>query len=138
MTAQLRITVLGCGASPGVPRVGNDRLHLLNDTTVPVQLAVQGRVIAFVDPGASKEYGPSDLGPMPWRVAVLSNSGRPLLSLVVEPDSVHDDMNVDGTGSCSAPSAGLDLSCGQLLVYVGRMMPGGGVPGPGVPGDCDT
>jgi phosphoribosyl 1,2-cyclic phosphate phosphodiesterase len=24
MTAQLRITVLGCGASPGVPRVGND------------------------------------------------------------------------------------------------------------------
>jgi predicted small secreted protein len=128
------VLLAGCQSIPGI---GNDRLHLADNTEIAVTLVVNGREVAVVQPSSSVDFGPADLGPMPWHVAVRTAGGRDLLTLDVEPDSVHDDPNLDGTGSYSAPATGLDLSCGQLLVYVGRMMPGGGVPGPGTPGDCD-
>jgi hypothetical protein len=98
---------------------------------------VDGTVPGAGAPGIAASSYPSDDG-LPdelrdrWPHAVDSL----LLALDMTPGSVQDQPNLDGTGSYSAPAARIDLSCGQIRLYAGRMMPGGGIPGPGTPGDC--
>jgi hypothetical protein len=119
-----------------VPGIGNDRIHVVNSTTLLVTLVVNGRQIAVVQPSAGADAGPSELGSMPWHAVVRTASGRELVTIDVAPGSVQDVHNADGTGSYSAPAARIDLSCGQIRLYAGRIMPGGPAPGPGSPGDC--
>jgi hypothetical protein len=133
LTIVLAAFVAGCGFLPGI---GNDRLHVLNRTTIHVAIVVNQRNIGVVAPGADADLGPADLGAMPWHVSARTPAGRELVTLDVDPGSVQDQSNLDGTGSYSAPATGVDLSCGQIRLYAGRMMPSGPVPGPGTPGDC--
>ena len=130
----LGAALCGCGF---VPWVGNDSLHVVNSTTIPVTVTVNGREMAVVEAGQTADFGPADLGAQPWRAQALTSGGRELTSLDVEPGSVHDEPNLDGTGTYTGVGARADLTCGQIRLYAGRIMPGGPAPGPGTPGDCD-
>jgi hypothetical protein len=128
--------VAGLGGCGFLPRVANDTLHVLNDTSMPVTLVVNDRVITVVEPMTSANLDAADVGALPLDARVTTASGRELLRLVVEAGSVRDEPNLDGSGSYSAPAARVDLSCGQIRLFAGRIMPGGPAPGPGTPGDC--
>jgi hypothetical protein len=130
----LSAVLAGCGFVPGI---GNDTLHILNNTTIPVSVVVNDQDVDILEPSSSADIEGGSLPTLPWHVEVRTSGGRDLVALDVPPGSVHDEPNLDGTGSYSAPATRIDLSCGQVRIYVGRMMPGGPVPGPGSPGDCD-
>jgi hypothetical protein len=112
-------------------------LNVSNGTTIPVTLVLNEKPISVIEPGNGMMIHSSDMPARPWTVELTTAAGRSLAELAVTEGSVVDERAFDGTGSYSAPAARADLSCGQVRVWVGQVMPGGPVPGPGVPGDCD-
>jgi hypothetical protein len=111
-------------------------LHVDNGTTMALTIVVNGQPVAHVVAKDAKAIPVASLPPLPWTVEARSMSGRVIVILTVEPGSVVDIRNADGTGSHSAPGARADLSCGRLDMYPGSAGMMGPAPGPGVPGDC--
>ena len=112
-------------------------LHVLNGTTLPLTLVVNGAKVADVAPGTEANVVAADLPSLPWSVSTRTSTGRVVATMQVEPDSVVDDQAIDGTGSYSAPAGGAALSCGQIRMWVGGMQPIGGGPAEGQHGDCE-
>jgi hypothetical protein len=112
-------------------------LTVSNSTTIPVTLVLNEQPVSVIEPGNSIMIHAGDLPARPWTVELTTDGGRSLIELAVAEGSVVDERALDGTGSYGAPAARADLSCGQVRVWVGQVMPGGPAPGPGVPGDCD-
>ncbi len=111
-------------------------LHLAisNQTTLPVTLVVNGRVIGNFGAGEAQDpIEPSRLPPPPWMIEIETASGRALLSLQVQTP-----------GSRAVPGGGVVgsgqrvyLSCGRLEVWSGPPLLGpGGRPPSYPPGDC--
>ncbi|HXU84991.1 MAG TPA: hypothetical protein VN773_04240 [Verrucomicrobiae bacterium] len=111
-------------------------LHVVNGTTLALAIVVNGQPVAVSAAKDAKDIPVAALPPLPWTVEARSVSGRVVLTLTVEPGSVVDVRNADGTSSHRAPGARADLSCGRLDMYPGNTPMLGPMPGPGVPGDC--
>ncbi|HEY7131590.1 MAG TPA: hypothetical protein VH440_05025 [Candidatus Limnocylindrales bacterium] len=139
--AVLEVLVAGCGSL--VPTAARSRadgtdytLHVLNGTTLAVNVLVNGAPIGLVAAGGAGEFPEARLPALPWHVEARTVSGRPLLGMDVVEGSVVDVRNADGSSMQSAPFGRTDLSCGRLDLYVGRTSPLGPAPGLGQPGDC--
>ena len=132
------LIVNACG--PILPATGvfpvDYTVHVDNGTTMALTIVVNGQPVALAAAKDVKAIPMAALPPLPWTVEARSASGRVVLTLIVEPGSVVDIRNADGTGSHSAPGARADLSCGRLDMYPGSAGMMGPAPGPGVPGDC--
>jgi hypothetical protein len=132
------LIVNACG--PILPTTGvlpvDYTLHVDNGTTMALTIVVNGQPVALAAAKDAKAVPVAALPPLPWSVEARSTSGRVILTLAVEPGSVVDIRNADGTGSHSAPGARADLSCGRIDMYPGSAGMMGPPPGPGVAGDC--
>jgi hypothetical protein len=135
------IALAGCGSLFPSPRVEPSAavdytLHVSNGTTLALSVIVNGQSIGVAPAGINADYTVDQLPGLPWAVETRTVSGRLILQLDVQPGSVIDIRNADGSGSHSAPARRADLSCGRLDLYVGSIGMLGPAPGPGVPGDC--
>jgi len=139
LLAAIPLLMAGCALlfpPDGVP-IGTDyTVHVFNNTTLPVQVAINGRAVGVAAPQDALELRPSALPRLPWSIDATTPTGRLLLHVDVAPGSVVDVRNLDGSGSHTAPYGRLDLSCGQLRIVIGEITPSGPAPGPGLPGDC--
>jgi hypothetical protein len=111
-------------------------LHVQNGSTLPVSLVINARTIAVIDAGAGpKDFELGQLGEPPLDVALLSPTGRVLLSMRVSSHAVSSTVGVDGEVALRGTAARVDLSCGRLDLWVGPPL-AGPAPGAGTPGDC--
>ena len=110
--------------NPPATRVG---VGIVNGTTIPVSLVVNGQQVGDYPAGQpGPTIDPSTLPPLPWTVEARSPSGRVLLSLPVAVGEVR--MSPDGQTDMQAVSA--PLACGPLMIWVGAFIPNGRSPGP--------
>ena len=102
-------------------------LSVSNETSIAVDLLVNGAVVATVAPGAEIDVPTSELPARPWAIETRSPSGRVLSSLSVATSDYYDRL--------SGMAVRADLSCGRIDVWLGPPMLGPAfVPGPS--GDC--
>ena len=106
-------------------------LEVGNFTDRVVQLAVNGVVVADVQPSTTRTVFAAQLPPLPWRAEVRLPAGRTLVALTLESGQVIKTQ--DGWRSVGNR---VDLSCGRIDIYSMVVMMGP-APGPGVPGDCN-
>ena len=111
-------------------------IHAANGTTIPISIAVDGKVVIEVPAGGEVEIPSGTISRPPYTIELRVPSGRVLDSMPVAPGSVTQVRNSDGTGSASGVFLREDLSCGQFTLWLG-IRPSGPAPGPGTPGDCD-
>ncbi len=124
--------VLSC-----IPPNLSQTLHVQNGTTMPVSLLVNGRGVEVIPAGGGPiEFGVTDLGPAPWRIRLVSPSGRLLLETEFTADAVSTTVGPDGEVILRGAAARVDLSCGRLDIWSGPPL-AGPAPGAGTPGDCD-
>ena len=134
------IFAVGC-AAPAATSTGSASLtaatplSLDNGTDLTLTVAVNGRPAAVSPAHSGHQAIERGLPPMPWRVELLSPSGRVVLALDVEASMVTSTTRPDGHTSMTGAAARADLSCGRLDVWVGPPL-AGPPPGPGDPGDC--
>src|SRR4051812_23005060 len=76
----------GCGASAAP-------LSYSNQTTIPVELVVNGTSVLTVAPGAAGDIAASSLPGQPWDVRATTAGGRLLLALVVKSGDVQNNGN---------------------------------------------
>ena len=112
-------------------------LHVANGTRLALSIVVNGQPVALAAAKDSKDIPVAALPALPWTVEARSVSGRVVLAFTVEPGSIVDDRNADGSRTHRAPGARADLSCGRLDMYPGSTPMLGPAPGPGVAGDCE-
>jgi len=106
-------------------------LVVSNQTTLTVDLAVNGVVVQAIQPRTQESVHPKDLPPLPWSIEARTSSGRVLSHLTVRPGDVRET-----AGEMKGDAVRVDLSCGRLDVWSGPPLLGP-APGPGTPGDCD-
>jgi hypothetical protein len=126
----LALALAACGPRPdtGGSPAG---LSYSNQTSIPIDLVVNGAKIITAAPGTDGSVPASALPALPWNIEAQTSSGRALASLVVHPGDVVQDGNTQrGDG------VRVDLSCGRLDVWSGPPL-SGPAPGPGSSGDCD-
>lgn len=133
-TAVVVVVLAGCIPSTDRPigpvPDGEMSITAVNQTDRPLELVVNGRPIAQVQPG-SQTFDAGRLPPLPWFAELRLVTGRSLLTLPVGSGSV----TIVANGS-NSPGIRADLSCGRIELWV--MFPLiGPAPGPGRPGDCD-
>lgn len=118
-TSQVLSTAgIGAGAIP---------LSVSHETSIAVDLVVNGAVVATVASGAEMDIPTSGLPARPWAIETRSPSGRVLSSLSVSTSDYYDRF--------SGRAVRADLSCGRIDVWLGPPMLGPAfVPGPS--GDC--
>lgn len=137
MHGHLRLAAAGVGfgvllAACGLlPAGAAAPLSYSNQTSIPVDLMVNGMKVVTIDPGKAGAVPVSILPPLPWNVTAQTSSGRVLASLVVKPGDVEPVGN-----SQKGDAVRVDLSCGRLEVWSGPPL-SGPAPGPGTPGDCN-
>lgn len=123
----LAALVAACALLAGSPT----ELSYSNQTSIPVDLVVNGTKIATIAAGRDGKVPLSVLPPLPWNATAQTARGRTLASLIVRPgDVVKDGNGQRGVGIRA------DLSCGRLEIWSGPPL-SGPAPGPGTPGDCD-
>jgi hypothetical protein len=106
-------------------------IDVSNQTDRVLQLAVNGIVVADVQPATDRTMFANELPPLPWKAEVRLRTGRTLLELAVVSGAVIKTQN-----GWQTVANRVDLSCGRIDIY--SMAPIlGPPPGPGVPGDCD-
>jgi hypothetical protein len=118
-------------ADPSVVPDSQMRIGIANNTTIVVELVVNGSPIRAIPPATNIEVPAVELPGLPWQAELTTAAGRMLVSLAVRSGDVHRTSN--GSGGVGQR---VDLSCGRLDVYSGPPMLGP-MPGPGTPGDCD-
>ena len=110
-------------------------LHVSDQTTLAVEVFVDGERVAAVSPHSDLAIDRADLPDLPWLVDVRTEGGRSLLGLTVSPEDVTTVSDPGGPIRMTGAAARVDLSCGRLDVWAGPPL-AGPVPGPGTPGDC--
>lgn len=131
----LAALLLACGYGPAH---GLD-LSISNQTTLTVRLVVNGQVVGDFPPASHESpIDPALLPAPPWSVTALTQSGRVLLTMQVQPGAVsYSTPNASGHSSARGVGARAELSCGRLDVWSGPPM-GGPMPPDTFPeGDCD-
>jgi hypothetical protein len=126
------IALLISAACAGIAPPTIADLEVSNGTTLPITLAVNGKVITTISPGNVARISPSLLPPLPWTVEAHTARGRVLVSLTVRPGDVEQTAEHTYKGA----AARTDLSCGRLDIWSGPPL-AGPAPGRGSPGDCD-
>ncbi len=121
---------------PVVTSPAQMRLEVSNETTIAVQLTVNGEPGIPLAAGQSLKVGITDIGPLPWSAQVRTVSGRVLVQTTVRAGDVVSQENRGGGGSMQGVGARVDLSCGRIDLWSGPPMLGP-APGPGMAGDCD-
>ena len=129
------VIVLGCTSGTTVPPSAMT-LGVMNSTTIPIDIVVDGKQFATLMPGESREAIPSNaLPPLPWNVEARNGKGRVLLTLNGRDGDVT--VSSDGQGqSQKGVGSRVDLSCGRIDIWSGPPL-AGPAPGPGTPGDCE-
>lgn len=117
----------GCGPPP----IAVAPLSYSNQTSIAVDLFVNGTKLTTVAPGVEGKAPVSILPPLPWAVTAQTGKGRVIASFSVKPGDVIES----GSGQRGAGIRS-DLSCGRLDIWAGPPL-AGPPPGPGTPGDCD-
>lgn len=122
----LAIILAGCGhlTAPPAP------LSYSNQTSIPVELVVNGAKLITIAPGHDGTFPVSVLPALPWNVTAQTAGGRVLASLTVK----SGDVIVSGAAERGV-GVRADLSCGRLEIWSGPPL-GGPQPGNGTPGDC--
>ena len=139
IVAPLVIVVMAASACAGPPPPDDPTvydIHAANGTTIPISIAVDGKVVIEVPAGGDVEIPSGTIPRPPYTIELRTPSGRVLDSMPVAPGSVTQVRSSDGTGSASGVFMREDLSCGQFILWLG-IRPSGPAPGPGTPGDCD-
>lgn len=112
-------------------------VHVDNQTTLPVEVFVNGERVAGVAPRSDPvAIDPVALPDPPWLVDLRTERGRTLLRLTVQPGEVSTTSGPDGQVRMRGAAARVDLTCGRLDVWVGPPL-AGPLPEPGTPGDCE-
>jgi hypothetical protein len=102
-------------------------LSVANGTSLRVTVAVNGLVLATIQPGERADPIAATLPPRPWAIELRAPSGRVLAALTVAVD--------DPIGPTFGRASRVDLSCGRLEAWTGPPLLGGTfIPGPS--GDC--
>lgn len=125
----LAVLLAGCGLLHGGAAAP---LSYSNQTSISVDLVVNGSKIVTIDPGKDGAIPVSVMPPLPWNVAAQTASGRVITTLVVKAGDVDQSGN-----SQKGDAVRADLSCGRLDIWSGPPL-SGPAPGPGSPGDCDS
>lgn len=123
----LAIVAAGCGlqTTPTAP------LSYSNQTSIPIDIVVNGTKLVTIAPGRDGTLPVSQLPALPWNITAQTAGGRVLASVTVRPG----DVVVSGAGERGA-GVRADLSCGRVDIWSGPPL-GGPPPGTGTPGDCD-
>lgn len=124
----LAAVLAGCGLLPAAAAAP---LSYSNQTSIAVDLVLNGSRVVTINPGQAGAVPVSVLPPLPWTVAAQTSSGRVLATLVVK----AGDVDQSGT-SQKGDAVRVDLSCGRLEIWSGPPL-SGPAPGPGSPGDCE-
>ena len=111
-------------------------LQVDNESTLAVQLLVNGRPIAQVTGQSTVGLAADRLPALPWDARLVTPTGRVVLQLTVHSGDVSSVSNADGTSSSQGDGARVDLSCGRIDMWSGPPMLGP-APGSGTPGDCN-
>jgi hypothetical protein len=112
-------------------------LSITNNTTINVELRVNGAPMGVFAPGVHRDPIEAALPPLPWHVeARTTQSHRLLLAFDVRLGDVFSTIEPDGVVSSQGAGSRADLSCGRLDVWSGPPMLGP-LPEPGQPGDCE-
>ena len=131
MLASILLTLGLVAACSPAPTADAHDLVVSNQTTLTVDLAVNGFVVRAIQPRTQESVSPKDLPPLPWSIEARTSSGRVLSQLTVRPGDVRVT-----AGEMKGDAVRVDLSCGRLDVWSGPPLLGP-APGPGTPGDCD-
>jgi len=121
-----------CGCGPKTAPLAHAPLSYSNETTIAIDLLVNGSKVLTMQPGTTGEVSAASLPGQPWDVTATTSSGRVLLSLVVRAGDVQV-----AASSERGDANRVDLSCGRLDLWSGPPLAGPAPPSPpGSPGDC--
>lgn len=147
LVALVAVVLSGCSAantegspSPLLPStLGTPMtLSVKNETTIPVTLLVNGKVIETVPPRTTQDPIDAALPGLPWNVETHSPSGRVLSSMTVKAGDLWQTTVPNGGREVRGDFVRADLACGRLDVW--SAPPQGGPMGPafspGPSGDC--
>ncbi len=129
------LTLVGVALIVGVavivlPRITGDSLSYSNETTISIDLLVNGAKVATMAPGSDGNIPGIRLPAEPWAVQAQTSGGRVLSSMTVRPGDVVEASNYE-----KGDAVRVDLSCGRLDIWVGAPL-NGPAPQPGKSGDC--
>ena len=136
MVTALIAAMSACASPPPRDDPALYDIHAANGTTIPITIAVDGKVVIEVPAGGEVELTSGTIPRPPYTIEARTPSGRVLGSVAVAAGSVTQVQSSDGTGSASGVFMREDLSCGQFRLWLG-VRPSGPAPGSGTPGDCD-
>ncbi len=123
------VLVPGCASIAAVEPL---RLSVSNQTSLFIRLRVN-EVEMLIAPRGHRDPIPSESLPdAPWRIQVLTESGRLLSSLDVNPGDIVTTAN-----HAQGKAVRVDLSCGRLDVWAGPPLAGPAPPRSFPAGDCD-
>jgi hypothetical protein len=131
-------SLLGIGRAPRtLPPPQPAQIEISNQTTLDVDLFVNGSQVASVPGRTSKLLTARELPTMPWSVEARTIKGRVLGAFATTESDLLPTRGEHGGVGWTIPGTGVDLSCGRLRIFVGDHPPSGPPPGPGTPGDCE-
>jgi len=132
------LVIVACQALPfdGVVPASEMILTVANETSIPVELVVNGQVIRTIGPTTSVDVHASNLPTLPWAAEVRLPAGRTLVSASIHAGDVWSRPVANGGTEMKGVGGRVDLSCGRIDIYSGPPLLGP-APGPGTPGDCD-
>lgn len=125
-----RVALLLCGLALVASGCAGDSLSYSNETTISIDLLVNGAKVATMAPGTDGNIPAIRLPAEPWAVQAQTSSGRVLSSMTVRPGDVVEASNYE-----KGDAIRVDLSCGRLDIWVGPPL-AGPAPQPGKSGDC--
>lgn len=125
VTGLIAVALSACSGSPATPspsptptpKAAVRSVSVVNGTTVPVAVSVNGTVMETIQPGTTEDPIHATLPALPWTVEARSPSGRVLATLTVSA--------ADYLSSASGRSAVEDLACGRLAMWSGAPVGGG-------------
>jgi hypothetical protein len=131
----LALITSGCVGPGGTPTLAGSipvavSLSYSNQTTIAVDLVVNGTKVSTMLPGTDGTVLASSLPAQPWAVQAQTSKGRVLTSMTVRPGDI-----AQGSGYSRGDAVRVDLSCGRLDIWSGPPLVGP-APGSGSPGDC--
>lgn len=134
LLACLAIAVAGCvggGATSTSPAPSIAALEYSNQTSIPIDLFVNGGKVATIAPGTNGSLSATELPAQPWAVEARTSSGRVMTALTIRVGDVASDAS-----SFRGVAVRLNLSCGVLDIWSGPPLIGPAGTG-GAPGDCN-